>query len=104
QSKEDHIALAGEFFRDALAAQAAGLEIIGADEEQAAAAGGVGVDGDDGNAGRVGGIDLRLQHGGVRNGDENAGGLGGNGLLQFGQLSLGIVAVRPGDGSGDVVL
>ena len=45
------------------------------------------------NARVHGGIDLRLEHGSIRHGDQNASRLGRDRILQLGQFGLGIVAL-----------
>ena len=102
--EENNISFAVELLRDASAAEPSRFQIIGADKVEPAAGGGIGIDGDHGNACIDGGIDCRLQHRSIGDGNQNAGRLGGNRALQCSQLGLRIIAVRPGDAGRDLIL
>src|SRR5271155_2097050 len=63
--EEDDVTLSVQFADYTLAAEVAGLKIVGADEEKPVAVRRVGVDGDDGNVLVDGGVDFRLEESGI---------------------------------------
>jgi len=70
-----------EFLGEAFSTDDADLVVVGADEEQAFALGGVGVERDDGDAVRDSLVDAGPEEGGVGDGDEDAGGVALDGVV-----------------------
>jgi hypothetical protein len=84
--EDDDIAFALQLLDDQLRAHHAGFVIVGSDEGEPFAGGGVGIDGHDGDALADSGIDIGLHDGGIRDGNHDAGGfnlLGENVLEEF---------------------
>ena len=93
--EEDDVAMAVEGLDEGLAAEASELKIVGADEEEALGVGGVGVHGDDGDAGGDGGVNLGRHELGVGDGDEDAGGFFSDSGAEFLDLCGGVVSIGP---------
>jgi hypothetical protein len=102
--EEDDIAFLFELLRETLAAHEASLVVIRPYKEEALAGGGVGVEGDDGDAGSDGLVDVEGKKGRLGNVHENAGGFLADGLLQSLLLSFGIVGRRSQDFGVDLEL
>src|ERR1019366_9328022 len=91
--EDDHVALAGETFGDYARTHDAGLIVVGADKEQALAVGSVRVDGDHRHALGDGGIDILVQEARGTGGDQDAGGLLLEDVLELLVLGLGVVGL-----------
>ena len=103
-AEEDHVALSAELVDHALAAEVSGFKIVGADEEEAVAVRRVGVDGDDRDIRIDSGVDFRLHECSIRDGNEDAIRVSGDGVVQILQLGLCVVVIRAVDLRSHVVL
>ena len=88
----------------AVAAHSSGFQVVRADKEQPLASHRIGVDRDHRNSRADCRINRRPEHRNIRHGDQNAGRLRRNRLLQFSQFRLRIVVLRTNDLRGHLVL
>ena len=91
--EDDHVALAGETFGEHARTHDAGLIVVGANKEQALAVGSIRVDGDHRHALGDGGIDVLVQEARGAGGDQDAGGLLLEYVLELLVLALGVVSL-----------
>ena len=102
--EEDDVAFAVELFDESFTTEAAGGDVVGSDEVEAGAGGSVGIDGEDGDSGGDGGVDVFAEEGGVGDGDEDAGGVAGDGVAEGGEFGAGVEFVGAVFEGGDVIV